>query len=147
MTSAERTRWFISRQNGDIMKNGQTVLLYNIRSDRGMRIRTLCVKMGFKIRSIEKEQYSRPIGYLAGLDGFADSGESFSGEGFDDEMMIMSGFTGTALSMFLDAFKKNKIAPVALKAVITETNKDWDSIMLHDELTKERAALTRERGN
>lgn len=129
------------------MKNGQLVLLYNLRAERGMRIRSLCVQLGIKIKTIEKEQYAHPIGYLAGFAGFAPSNEGYAGEGFDDEMMVMSGFTGSMLNLFLDSFKKLKITPIALKAVITETNKDWDSVMLYDELTKERAAMTRERRN
>lgn len=129
------------------MKNRQTVLLYNIRSERGMRIRSLCVQMGLQIKTVEREQYAHPIGFLVGLDGFSPSEDSYSGDGFDDEMMVMSGFTGSMLSLFLDGFKKMKIHPVALKAVLTETNKDWDSVMLYNELAKERAVMTQERRN
>ena len=36
-----------------------------------------------------------------------------------------------------------RVAPVALKAVLTETNAGWDSVRLHEELCRERDALSR----
>jgi hypothetical protein len=35
-----------------------------------------------------------------------------------------------------------KIAPVALKAVLTETNSAWDSLKLYAEISAEHAAMT-----
>lgn len=63
------------------------------------------------------------------------------GEGFEDEMLILKGFTGGMLDSFLHGFRKMKIQPVALKAVLTEANCGWNSLELHDELVKEHESM------
>ena len=50
---------------------------------------------------------------------------------------------GGELDAFLRAFRSYRVAPVALKAVLTETNAGWDSVRLHEELCRERDALSR----
>ena len=57
------------------------------------------------------------------------------------EMLILKGFTGGMLDSFLHGFRKMKIQPVALKAVLTEANCGWNSLELHDELVKEHESM------
>lgn len=101
----------------------------------------LCLKLGLQIRSISKEQYGEPIGALAGVPGYTLTGEAYTGEGFEDEMILMKGFTNQMLDAFLRGFRTMKIAPVALKAVLTEANCGWNSMELHEELVKEHEAM------
>ena len=56
-------------------------------------------------------------------------------------MLILKGFTGGMLDSFLHGFRKMKIQPVALKAVLTEANCGWNSLELHDELVKEHESM------
>ena len=78
---------------------------------------------------------------IAGVPGYSLSGETYKGEGFEDEMLILKGFTGGMLDSFLHGFRKMKIQPVALKAVLTEANCGWNSLELHDELVKEHESM------
>ena len=84
---------------------------------------------------------SASIGAIAGVPGYSLSGETYKGEGFEDEMLILKGFTGGMLDSFLHGFRKMKIQPVALKAVLTEANCGWNSLELHDELVKEHESM------
>ena len=123
------------------MKQTGVVFFYNLNSVKGRQIRMICLKLGLQIRNIDKEQYMEPIGGLAGVPGFALTGEAYTGEGFDDEMLLMKGFTNHLLDSFLREFRMLRLEPVALKAVLTESNCAWNSLELHDELVKEHQQM------
>ena len=123
------------------MKQNGAVYFYNLNSERGRKIRMLCLTLGLKIRGVDRAQYTEAIGAIAGVPGYSLSGETYKGEGFEDEMLILKGFTGGMLDSFLHGFRKMKIQPVALKAVLTESNCGWNSLELHDELVKEHESM------
>lgn len=123
------------------MKQNGAVYFYNFNSERGRQIRMLCLTLGLKIRVVDRAQYKETIGAIAGVPGYSLSGEIYEGEGFEDEMLILKGFTGGMLDSFLHGFRKMKIQPVALKAVLTEANCGWNSLELHDELVKEHESM------
>ena len=123
------------------MKQNGAVYFYNLNSVRGRQIRMLCLTQGLKIRVVDRAQYKETIGAIAGVPGYSLSGEIYEGEGFEDEMLILKGFTGGMLDSFLHGFRKMKIQPVALKAVLTEANCGWNSLELHDELVKEHESM------
>lgn len=123
------------------MKQTGTVFFYNLNTAKGRQIRMLCLKLGLQIRNVGREQYLEPVGALAGVQGFELTGEIYTGEGFQDEMLVMKGFSNSVLDAFLRGFRTMKIAPVALKAVLTESNCGWNSLELYDELVKEHEAM------
>ena len=45
-----------------IKAGGETVLLYNLNNEKGRKIRFLLVRLGMRIRVVEKEDYGKPIG-------------------------------------------------------------------------------------
>ena len=45
------------------------------------------------------------------------------------------------MNLFLQAIRAAKLPPVALKAVLTDENKGWNVLELHEELQKEHEAL------
>ena len=47
------------------------------------------------------------------------------------------------LSRFLQSWKATGLPPVALKAVLTDTNRDWNSLELHEQLVEERDSIRR----
>lgn len=123
------------------MKQTGTVFFYNLNTAKGRQIRMLCLKLGLQIRNVDREQYMEPVGALAGVQGFELTGEIYTGEGFQNEMLVMKGFSNSMLDAFLRGFRTMKIAPVALKAVLTESNCSWNSLELYDELVKEHEAM------
>lgn len=123
------------------MKQNGAVYFYNLNSAKGRQIRMLCLTLGLKIRVVDKAQYEEAIGAIAGVPGYELKGGSYEGQGFDDEMLILKGFSERILDSFLQGFRKMKIQPVALKAILTEANCGWNSIELHDELVKEHESM------
>ena len=116
------------------------VLLYHFQGTRrGRLLKSILVTMGVRIKNVERSEYRKPIGELAGLKEITGQGqdESYEGEGFTDEMLIMCGLTGSRIDQLLDSFRRQKLERIALKAVLTEHNKTWNSIQLHDELCRE----------
>ena len=56
----------------------------------------------------------------------------------------MVNFSNALMNQFLLGFRKKKIPPVALKAVLTPENSAWDSCKLHEELLREHRAMNPE---
>ncbi len=115
-----------------------TVLLYNFEPERARQIKTLCLPLKLRARIVAPEEYSLTLGDL--LDG-REPGEP--GETFSDEMLVMAGLPAPLMNRFLSAFRRKKLRPVALKAVITAANIQWDSLTLYRELSAEDAAMRR----
>ena len=119
----------------------KSILMYNLNSEKGRKIKMLCLKNRIRIREVRPEQYLEPIGYLAGMKEVSSNGDVYEGQGFEDEMLIFRGFDGQSLPTFLKEMARNKVERIALKAVITSDNVGWTSIQLHEEIKKEHEAL------
>ena len=65
-----------------IKAGGETVLLYNLNNEKGRKIRFLLVRLGMRIRVVEKEDYGKPIGELAGMKGVTLEDENAAVEDF-----------------------------------------------------------------
>ena len=102
--------------------NTPTILLYNLDNPRGAKIRRMCLSLRLRTALVPRES-------------------PYSGDGFDDEMLLIVNCPGPLLDLFLQAFRRQKLAPVRLKAVLTPTNREWDSVALHAELCRERQAI------
>lgn len=116
------------------------VLLYNFDPERGRRIKLLCLPLKIRPREVSPSQYNLPLETLL-RGGEAPEGEEVPA--FTDEMLVMANLTGTQMNRFLQAFRRNKLSPVALKAVLTAANAAWDSVRLHRELKLEHEAMLR----
>lgn len=117
------------------------VLAYNLGPERAGRVRTLCIIQKLRLRPVRPEEYGEPQGALAGL--LPPTGNPAPAETFDDELLVLCGFSEAALGAFLAGFRRAGIPPVALKAVLTPSNAGWDAVRLHQELCREHAAMTR----
>ena len=56
-------------------------------------------------------------------------------------MLVLAHFSDAQLSGFLQALRASKLPPIALKAVLTEENKGWNSLELHEALLEEHTAM------
>ena len=103
------------------------------------KLRMIAMKLGIRIRPVEKWEYLQPIGAFAGV---CDSMESFyDGDGFSDPMLVMAHFSEPLFDAFLQALRASALPSIALKAVLTNTNAAWNSLELHEELCEEHAAM------
>jgi len=118
------------------------VLLYNIRdAEKRMVIKRCLVRLGLPCREILPEEFGHPLGYLLSLPGFK-AGQSE--ERFEGEMLVMHALNSLQFGALLDALRTSN-APVALKAVVTETNASWSSARLYHELEREHRAFQRKK--
>ena len=86
----------------------ETVLLYNVQGDeRKRKITKALLPLGFRLKTVAKEDYLKPVGFLAGLKDMEDNGSVYEGEEFQDEMMLMAGFTSARVDTLLSSLRKN----------------------------------------
>lgn len=124
------------------MKTNACVLLYNLeKTEKGKKVKFILIRMGIHIKNIAKEEYLKPIGTLAGIPDTEMISDLYVGDGFNEEMLVMKGFTEQQLNQFLTSLRKEKVEKIDLKAVITSTNQTWNSLQLYEELKKEHAQM------
>lgn len=119
--------------------NAPQILMYNLDNPRKLKILMICGQLKIKARSVAVSDYAQPIGALAGLRSRTDA--VYSGTGFPEEMLLMANFSGALLNGFLNAMRQNRLPGIPLKAVLTDSNADWDSVRLHDEILREHIAM------
>lgn len=116
-----------------------TVLLYNLDSEKGRKIKALCLTLRLRARSVAPEDFGRTLtSVLAPEDGREPAQE---GQPFSDELLVMAGLTSRQMNDLLQGFRRKKISPVELKAVLTPTNSQWNAFQLREELARERQAM------
>ena len=136
----------------------KTVLLYHFDRQKAQRIKKALARHAVSVREVAPEEYSLPLGILAGLPGsflFGPGGSSAreaAGETEgdrkqatvpDQEMLVFAGITRQELDHILETLRKNALSGIALKAMLTETNRFWNGIQLFAELKKEHMLMHR----
>ena len=115
--------------------------MYNLDSEKGRKIKMICLKMKLRIIMVSSGQYLEPIGSLGGVSGIEPGGTVYEGNGFGDEMLVFKGVDNGTLDRFLRALKASGAGKVSLKAILTPDNVVWSSLELYEELKKEHEAL------
>lgn len=102
----------------------------------------LAQKMRIDFVPVPAAGVRQQIGYLAGLDGYAE--KKFSPlerlPQITEEILVFSGFSGERLDLALETLRQNGLT-VPLKAVVTAHNIGWTLAGLFNELTLERAQM------
>ena len=106
-----------------------TILLINFQDQQKLRkLKMALLPFKLRIKTIEPQDYSQPIGYLAGVkDVFQVQIPS---------ALILAGITGNLFDQVLYTLRKAG-TPVDYKAVLTEHNQNWNCMQLYKELEKE----------
>ena len=116
----------------------QPVLLtYCFPAKRAAKLRVIAMRMGVRVKAVEKWEYLNPIGSFTGDCGSFDS--FYDGDGFPEEMLVMAHFPQSLFTLFLQELRTARIV-VPLKCVLTESNRGWNSLELHEQLCAERDA-------
>ena len=115
-----------------------TVLIYNCTGPKFTKLGQIFAMLGLRMRRIQPAQYGQPLLELAqGVEGTAVEAEAFS-----ENMLVFCGLHQAFLEQLLEVIRLAKLPEIHLKAILTEDNKDWDSVKLHDELLAETEKLT-----
>ena len=131
------------------------MLCYNLKgTKKGRKIGMLGSFLGFRVKYVEKEEYSKTIGVLTGLkEEVAEeaSREETSGTDnekneeitdFEEEMLVMLLADNRILDKLLFQKKKEKVQ-VPLKAIVTAKNQNWTSTALYREIKREHESMTK----
>lgn len=118
-----------------------TVLLYNLDSEKGRKIKTLCLTLKLRAKTVGPEEFSQTLEAVLGLAPQEEAGEG--GEPFSQEMLVMAGRSSQQMNQLLQGMRRKKIPPVELKAVLTASNGSWNAYQLHRELSLEHEAMLR----
>lgn len=118
----------------------ETVLSYNLDSERAEALSKVTEASGIKHTIIPLDKAGESVGYLAGFAGFSSNGSAMTAEG---ECVIFSGIDGKRLDAVLKAMRAAGIV-IPLKAIVTAHNQSQSVKWLIEELTKEHARLSRD---
>ena len=94
-----------------------------------------------RARSVLPEDCGQPLDGVLGLAPRAETAEA--GKAFPDELLVMAGLSSHQMNQLLQGFRRKKIPPVELKAVLTASNGGWNAYQLRDELKREHEAMLR----
>ena len=120
----------------------ETVLLYNIQpAARQDQILDLFDRLYLPYRVITKADADQTLGYLLGKSDFLEASSTDTASAPQGEMLVSSGLSDLRLNMVLKALRTSGIAPVALKAVVTETNIHWPLKKLYANLLMEHMQM------
>lgn len=114
------------------------LLCYNLEGETLRKTRLTAMRFKFFFRPVKKEEYSQSLNALCGYEKPANV--VYEGEGFSDSMLVLANYSPVHASFF-QALRRAGVKDIALKAILTPTNGEWDSIRLHHELSLEREAL------
>lgn len=115
------------------------LLIYHIPAKRASKLRVIAMRLGVRVKAVEKWEYLQPIGSFTGDCGSFDS--FYDGEGFSEEMLVIAHFPQSLFSRFLQELRTAQLT-IPLKCVLTDTNCGWNSLELHQELCAERDAMS-----
>ena len=115
------------------------LLTWNLPAKKAAKARMLAMRSGVRVAAVETWQYLQPLGSFTGDCGSMEA--FYDGPGFSGEMLLLAHFPESLMNRFLQAMRTAGIPPVALKAVLTETNRDWNSLELYGQLSAEHDAL------
>ena len=131
------------------------MLCYNLKgTKKGRKIGMLGSFLGFRVKYVEKEEYSKTIGVLTGLK--EEVAEEASRRKLPGQTMKKMKKSQTlkkrCLSMLLAdnrildkllfQMKKEKVQ-VPLKAIVTAKNQNWTSTALYSEIKREHESMTK----
>lgn len=114
------------------------VLSYHFPAKKAAKLRMVAMKLGVRVREVQKWEY---LETLAALVGDAETEKSvYDGADFQEEMLLMAHLSPEQLDRFIGELR-SVMPPVSVKAVLTETNRNWNSLQLFEQISAERDAI------
>ena len=119
------------------MKNAGTVLMYQCSAPEFSKLKQIFAMLRLRMRVVEPDRYHVPLLELS--QGKGEPGENT--EPLPEAMLVFCYLPQALLNQVLEVIRLSKLPPIPLKAVMTETNRSWNTLQLHEELLKEREAM------
>lgn len=122
------------------------ILLYSYPNEIHKKIADICLACEIECKKIPKKRFLQTIGNHTGAPGHEGTGEIYEGNDLAEPVMLLAGMSGGELDRILDTLKDLGVPSVGVKAVVTSHNISWTILDLYEELTRERAAMEKDRG-
>ena len=113
------------------------LLTYNLQGECAAKTRLVAMRFRVRVRNVSPLEYGRTLEALIENAPETDG----TGEPFAEEMLVMANFPAPLVQAFLQGLRRAGVRPGGLKAVLTPTNAQWDSLALYTELCREREAI------
>ena len=120
------------------MKKAGTVLVYNCSGPKFAKMHQIFAMLHLLMRNVTPDKYHLTLKQLETAQGEAGEAQS----PIPESMLVFCNVNQALLQQVLEVIRLSKLPPISLKAVMTETNQDWTSLQLYEELCKERDSLT-----
>ena len=119
----------------------ETVLMYNCDGEQWSKLRQIFLMLRVRIRPVEADQYGLTLEDLLGRSEEKAPVE----EEFFDPMLVFCNLPHEKLDHLLTAMGRAGLPRIALKAMLTPTNRTWTSQQLWTELRREHEAMQAQR--
>ena len=119
----------------------ETVLMYNCNDEQWAKLRQIFLMLRVRIRPVEADQYGLTLEELLGRSEEKTPVE----EEFSDPMLVFCNLPHEKLDHLLTAMGRAGLPRIALKAMLTPTNRTWTSQQLWTELRREHEAMQAQR--
>ena len=119
----------------------ETVLMYNCNGEQWAKLRQIFLMLRVRIRPVEADQYGLTLEELLGRSEEKAPVE----EEFSDPMLVFCNLPHEKLDHLLTAMGRAGLPRIALKAMLTLTNRTWTSQQLWTELRREHEAMQAQR--
>ena len=101
----------------------ETVLMYNCNGEQWAKLRQIFLMLRVRIRPVEADQYGLTLEDLLGRS----EEEATVEEEFSDPMLVFCNLPHEKLDHLLTAMGRAGLPRIALKAMLTPTNRTWTS--------------------
>lgn len=120
----------------------ETILLFNPTEKADLlKIEMALFPLRIRLKKIGKEDYSQPLGVLAGMKDIAPCEEQYDGPELPGTMFVFCFLSDSRLNQVLAALRRCGAGPFPYKAILTPTNSTWTAPDCFDEIRKEHEAL------
>lgn len=120
----------------------ETLLLFNPPEKADLlKIEMSLFPLHIRLKKVGKEDYSQPLGVLAGLKDISPSEEQYDGPELPGTMFVFCFLSDSRLNQALTALRKCGAGPFPYKAILTPTNSTWTAPDCFAEIRKEHEAL------
>ncbi len=120
----------------------ETLLFFNFPDKKQwIRLQQAFLPLKLRLKKIPKEDYEKPVGYLAGQKELPCPLKNYEGDELDAPMLVMVGLDRFRIDAVLSCLRSPGMPKIDYKAVLTPTNQSWSVLQLFEELKKEHIQM------
>ena len=120
----------------------EIILIFNVlEREKKLKIEKALFPLKIKIKYVKIEDYSQPLGVLAGISDLKPADLPFEGKELPNTMFVFAFLSQNQLNQVLAALRKSQAGPFPYKAVLTPTNQYWTAHECFDKICKEHEEM------